>query len=136
MAINLPVDFTSQVGGGGGGSGTGYPYQIKASDLQKNFVYAALDADESLIEGTGAAGGAGRKLKIPALTTGGGESAVLTCIGASMEWRASIPKPPSGSCILVSEGGTFSWVALPSGKAILASDGGTLSFLETEECAE
>jgi hypothetical protein len=66
--MTLPVDFESKARGAKDASGGGYPVQLSAADLMRNFVYAALDADESLIEEiTGQGGHTARKLKIPVI---------------------------------------------------------------------
>lgn len=82
--IDLPIKFDQLVKMPGDGGGTGYPYRISARDLMANFNYAALDADDSWIESADAYTGQGRKLKLPALTTGG--TYVLACVDGYLEW--------------------------------------------------
>jgi hypothetical protein len=54
----------------------------------RNFVFAALDADPSLIEATTGQGGhAARKLKIPAVPGGG--THVLGAVGGALQWIAT-----------------------------------------------
>lgn len=85
--MQLPVDFSKKVKGSSA-SKSGYPYQISASDLDKNFVYAALDCDKSLIEETSGDGGhTKRKLKIPAVPKGG--TYVLGAISGSLSWLST-----------------------------------------------
>ena len=82
--MSLPVDFEARAKSAKNASG-GYPVQISAADLQKNFVYAALDADLSLIEvTTGQGGHQQRRLKIPAAPTEG--TYVLGAVGGTLQW--------------------------------------------------
>jgi len=82
----FPVNFETLAQSGGNPAAGGYPYQIKGADLMRDFVFAALDADDSLIENTiGQFGYPQRKLKIPAL-------------------------PGSGTYVLGSTGGVLSWI--------------------------
>jgi hypothetical protein len=113
----LPVDFEAKIKSPPSASGGGYPVQLSAADLMKNFVYAALDADPSLIEqSTGQGGHAGRKLKIPAIPVSGTHN--LTATGGGLAWTEgnAIPPPPS------------------SGTHVLGAVNGTLTWIATEEC--
>jgi hypothetical protein len=86
--ITLPVSFQQLAQSGGNPASGGYPYQIRASDLDKNFVFATLDADESLIETTTGQGGhQARKLKIPAVPGGG--TFVLGAVDGALTWIAT-----------------------------------------------
>ena len=86
--MTLPVDFEAKARGAKQASGGGYPVQISAADLMKNFAYAALDADPSLIEPTTGQGGhAARKLKIPAVPSGG--TYVLGAVDGVLQWIAT-----------------------------------------------
>jgi hypothetical protein len=118
MATKLPVDFEERVKRSKGKTTSDYPYAIKAEDLMRNFVYGALDVDESLIEETNGQGGhKARKLAIPAIP----ESAIpaqLTAQGGSLSWAASIPAAPT------------------SGFFVLASITGVVQWVETEACEE
>lgn len=111
--ISLPVDFEAKLKSPPRVSG-GYPMQLSAADLMKNFTFATLDADESLIESTSGSGGhPGRKLKIPAIPPGESPLA-LTATGGSLSWAAAggIPTPPaSGTHVLGSVDGTLTWLA-------------------------
>jgi hypothetical protein len=81
----FPVDFESKVREPKSASGGGYPVQLSASDLMRNFVWAALDADASLIEQTTGQGGhTARKLKIPAAPTTG--THVLGAVDGALTW--------------------------------------------------
>ena len=83
-----PVDFEERSRRAKQASGGGYPVQISAADLMKNFVHAALDADESLIEQTTGQGGhQGRKLKIPAVPASG--THVLGAVDGALQWIAT-----------------------------------------------
>jgi hypothetical protein len=86
--MTLPVDFEAKARGAKDASGGGYPVQLSAADLMRNFVFAALDADESLIEETTGQGGhAQRKLKIPAVPSSG--THVLGAVGGVLQWLAT-----------------------------------------------
>jgi hypothetical protein len=118
MATNLPVDFEKKVKLPKGETGGDYPYAIKAADLMQDFVYAALDVDETLIkDSVGQGGHKQRQLKIPALPSDD-QPAQLTTQSGSLSWAASIPAAPS------------------SGFFVLASIGGTVQWIETEACEE
>lgn len=83
--MTLPVDFEAKARDAKSASGGGYPVQLSAADLMKNFVYATLDADASLIEETTGQGGhKARKLKIPAMPGGG--THVLGAVDGSLTW--------------------------------------------------
>lgn len=65
----------------------GYPYQIKAADLDQNFVFAALDADDTLIEKTTGQGGhPARKLKIPPIVENSVKTYVLGTVKGELKW--------------------------------------------------
>jgi hypothetical protein len=86
MSLFLPVDFEKLTGKTP--TPGGYPYQLKAADLQRNFVYAALDADASLIENTTGPGGhTQRRLKIPAVPGSG--THVLGTVDGTLQWIAT-----------------------------------------------
>jgi len=85
MAATLPVDFQQKVLLPKGQTASDYPYAIKATDLMQNFVFAALDAHESLIESfPGQGGHTQRRLKIPALPTSG--TYVLGSVNGALTW--------------------------------------------------
>jgi len=88
MPTDPPFSFDSAVKRASSPSAGGYPYQIRASDLDKNFVFATLDADESLIEiTTGQGGHTQRRLRIPAVPGGG--THVLGAVGGVLTWIAT-----------------------------------------------
>ena len=88
MPANPPVSFEQKAKSGGNSASGGYPYQIRASDLDKNFVFATLDADASLIETkTGKGGHTQRRLKIPAAPTSG--THVLGVKNGKLQWIAT-----------------------------------------------
>jgi hypothetical protein len=81
----LPVNFEEKARGAKSASAGGYPVQISAADLMRNFVMAALDADESLIETTTGQGGhPARRLAIPAVPGGG--THVLGAVNGALTW--------------------------------------------------
>jgi hypothetical protein len=85
MSLKFPVDFQALAQGARGQNASDYPYAIKATDLMKNFVYASLDADQTLIEeSVGQGGHKSRKLKIPAVPSEGTRS--LTATGGLLSW--------------------------------------------------
>ena len=86
MAKNdVPNIFSQLVKSAGNSTAGGYPYQIKAADLDKNFVYATLEIDSTLVEETsGQEGFTKRKLKIPAVPKSG--THVLACKDGAFEW--------------------------------------------------
>jgi hypothetical protein len=82
------ADFEALAKQGGDPASGGYPYTIKSSDLMKNFVFAALDADDTLVETiTGQGGHPQRKLKIPAPPSSG--THVLGAISGTIQWIAT-----------------------------------------------
>jgi len=88
MPANLPVSFEQKSKQGGNPAAGGYPYQISATDLDKNFVFATLDVDESLIEQVSGTGGhPQRRLKIPAAPKSG--THVLGAVGGTLKWIAA-----------------------------------------------
>jgi hypothetical protein len=85
--MNLPVDFSAKIKTAPT-TGGGYPIQLSASDLMRNFVFAALEVDPSLVEQTTGQGGhAARKLKIPAVPGGG--THVLGAVDGTLQWIAT-----------------------------------------------
>jgi hypothetical protein len=83
--LKLPVDFSEKVKLPAEANGAGYPYRISASDLMKNFEYAALDVDESWMEqGSGTYTSQTRKLKLPALIDDG--KFFLVCVDGTPQW--------------------------------------------------
>lgn len=88
MPTSLPVDFEEKSRQAREASGGGYPVQISASDLMRNFVFAALEADPSLLEQTTGQGGhQARKLKIPAVPNAG--TFVLGAVNGALQWIAT-----------------------------------------------
>jgi hypothetical protein len=88
MPADPPINFESLAKSGGNSSTGGYPYQIKAADLMRNFVFATLDVDESLIDQTPGQGGhTQRKLKIPTVPVGG--THVLGAVDGTLQWIAT-----------------------------------------------
>ena len=88
MPANPPVDFEERVKRAPGKTSSDYPYAIKASDLMQNFVYASLDADQTLIEDSiGQGGHKSRRLKIPAVPSSG--THVLGAVNGALSWIAT-----------------------------------------------
>ena len=86
--MTLPVDFEALARAAKNASGGGYPVQISAADLMRNFNFAALDADPSLIETTTGQGGhTARRLKIPAAPSSG--THVLGAVDGVLTWIAT-----------------------------------------------
>jgi hypothetical protein len=111
MPSNPPVDFQQLAQGSRGTNGSDYPYAIKATDLNKNFVFATLIVEDGLYsETSGMQGHAQRKLKIKP-----GRSAGDLAYWDGAEWTP-LPAPLGG------------------GIHVLASSGGVPYWLETQEC--
>ena len=89
MAKNdVPNIFSQLVKSAGNSAAGGYPYQIKAADLDKNFVYATLEIDATLVEETsGQEGFTKRKLKIPPVPQSG--THVLGAVSGALSWIAT-----------------------------------------------
>lgn len=86
--MKFPVDFQEKARGAKQASGSGYPVQISAADLMRNFVHAALEADETLVTTiTGENGYPQRKLKIPAAPASG--TWVLGAVNGVLQWIAT-----------------------------------------------
>ncbi len=81
---DLPVNFESKVKSASLANGTGYPYRISATDLDRNFAYAALDAPDDWIEKSSVGIHNGRKLKLPPLPGSG--THVLGCVDGTVQW--------------------------------------------------
>jgi hypothetical protein len=104
MSNQPPVSFQTLAQTAGNPAAGGYPYQLRASDLDKNFVFATLDVEEGLVETTSGSGGhQQRRLRIPAP----GNSTVkqnLSATSNQMEWTPAIPDG-------VAEGQSITWDA-------------------------
>lgn len=83
--INFPISFKEKATLPATPGGTGYPYRISATDLDKNFAYAALDADESWVESVSVGEHNGRKLKLPQLPSGEGVF-ILSVNNGTLGW--------------------------------------------------
>ena len=82
--MDLPIKFHEKVKAAPSAGGTGYPYRISATDLDKNFAYAALDAEDDWIDQSSVGGFNGRKLRLPALPGSG--THVLGCVNGTVQW--------------------------------------------------
>ena len=117
MSKNPPISFEALAKQANSAKAGGYPYQLKGKDLDQNFVFATLQIDESLVTSTTGSGGhAARKLKIPGLS-GGSDDLALVANGGALSWKSIIPKAPNS--------GTF----------VLGAVDGVVQWIETEECA-
>lgn len=88
MPSTPPIDFQKLAQSPRGTSGKDYPYAIKGTDLNKNFVFATLDIAEGVYEEvTGMQGHRQRRLKIP--TPPGSGTHVLGSIGGQIQWIAT-----------------------------------------------
>lgn len=156
--MNLPISFQNLARGAGNAAKGGYPYQLSGKDLDKNFVFSALDADPSLIEQTTAQGGhKGRKLKIPAVPSGDSPQQ-LTASRGTLSWSSGIPAgTASGELLRWNSGdgvwepfgrgtntgqfimwGNDGWQAGPnppeSGTHVLGVVNGSIQWIATEAC--
>jgi hypothetical protein len=93
MPAEPPINFETLAKQGGNPATGGYPYQLKASDLQKNFVYAVEEFHYEHFTETSTAGQSGhaqRKIQI----------------------KTPIPTPPSsGTHVLGAVNGALTWIA-------------------------
>ena len=78
---NFPVDFQTVVKDGKSTS------PISSSDLMKNFAWAKLVVDDSLVETTTVMGFSAHKFKMPALPGSG--TFVLGAVSGSLSWIAT-----------------------------------------------
>lgn len=88
MTSDPPVSFDAAKKTAGNPSSGGYPYQLKADDLDKNFVWATLEIHASFVEQTTGQGGhPQRKLKLPPAPTTG--THVLGAVNGALSWIAT-----------------------------------------------
>ena len=78
---NFPVDFQTVVKGGKSTS------PISSADLMRNFAWAKLVVDDSLVETTTVMGFSAHKFKMPALPGSG--TFVLGAISGALTWIAT-----------------------------------------------
>jgi hypothetical protein len=112
--MNLPVSFSEKVKAPAAPGGTGYPHRISAGDLDKNFQYAALDAEPGYIEETsGKEGNKGRRLLLPPIPTE--DTKFLQVSGGQLGWgdgANTLPEiPTSGTHVLGAVDGVLTWIA-------------------------
>jgi hypothetical protein len=80
-----PLSFASLAQTAPNPASGGYPYRIRGTDLDKNFVFATLQIDETLLKSTiGAGGHIARKLNIPPVPGSG--THVLGSVNGSLQW--------------------------------------------------
>jgi hypothetical protein len=128
-----PVSFQTLARSAGNPAAGGYPYQLKASDLDKNFVFATLDVDDSLIESiTGAGGHPQRRFKFPVGTV---NNQLLRWNAAAVAWEPFGGGDEDGQLLVSKSGG---WVRLKppplTGTHVLGAVDGVLQWIATEEC--
>jgi hypothetical protein len=88
MPADPPISFERLAKSAGNPASGGYPYQLSAKDLDKNFAYATLDIDSTLVEESPGAGGhKSRRLKIPAVPSSG--THVLGAVDGAIQWIAT-----------------------------------------------
>jgi hypothetical protein len=80
-----PLSFASLAQTAPNPASGGYPYRIRGTDLDKNFVFATLQIDPTLVQSAiGAGGHQTRKLKIPAVPSTG--THVLGAKDGTLQW--------------------------------------------------
>lgn len=104
MPATPPVDFQKLAQSPRGATNADYPFAIRATDLNRNFVFATLDIEDGLYsETTGMQGHRQRRLR---LKPG-------TAAGQLMQWTGDVwealPTPASAHTLLVWNG--TAWVA-------------------------
>lgn len=105
MSLSIPVNFTQLTAKNQ--SSSGYPAQIKASDLQKNFIYCALDTADGLVEPYSGPGGyPARRLKI---LPGDFPNQILIWNGAG--YVPFSPPPEPGTWVLGAVNGIIDWLS-------------------------
>jgi hypothetical protein len=83
--VDLPIDFEKLVREPKGQTASDYPYALKAEDLMRNFVFAALEVEPTLLEDVSGKGGhRARKLAIPAVPSEG--TFVLGAVDGVVQW--------------------------------------------------
>jgi hypothetical protein len=94
MPMNKPpLSFAALAKTARNPSSGGYPYTLKGEDLDKNFVFAVSEYDESDFEVTGIPGSGGHQTRKIAL-------------------KNTIPTPPaSGTHVLGLVNGALAWIA-------------------------
>jgi hypothetical protein len=80
-----PLSFASLAQTAPNPASGGYPYRIRGTDLDKNFVFATLQIDQTLLQSTiGAGGHPARRLNIPAVPASG--THVLGAVEGVLQW--------------------------------------------------
>jgi len=82
------ISFKARAQSAGNPAAGGYPYSLSGDDLDKNFAFASLKIDATLIDQTmGIGGHPARKLKIPAVPSSG--TYVLGAVDGELSWIAT-----------------------------------------------
>ena len=101
---DFPVDFQTVAKGGD------QLKPISSSDLMRNFAWAKLQADPTLVDQVSSMGFTGFKLKIPPVPSDGNR--VLASTGGALSWKEDIPEAPaSGTYVLGAVDGALQWIA-------------------------
>jgi hypothetical protein len=91
--MDIPISFTDKIKQPAAQNFTGYPYRISAGDLDRNFAYAALDAEDGYIEEEkGARDYRVRKLKFPPIPETG--THVLGAVDGELTWIETVDCEP------------------------------------------
>lgn len=82
------ISFKARAQNAGNPAAGGYPYSLSGDELDRNFAFASLKIDATLIESTmGLGGHPARKLKIPAVPSSG--THVLGAVDGALKWIAT-----------------------------------------------
>ena len=113
MLSTPPISFDAKAKTAANPASGGYPYQLKGSDLDKNFTFATEDfATEhfTVSTGLGAGGHQARRvaLKVP---TEAGTANGQVAVWNGMSWVPSPTPPTSGTHVLGAVDGALQWIA-------------------------
>lgn len=114
MPSDPPISFDALAKSPGNPAAGGYPYSLRGSDLDKNFVFATADFDE---EGSfevasllGAGGFPKRKIRLKVKVKPGTEAGQLARWNGSA-WEPIAAPPETGTHVLGAVGGAIEWIA-------------------------
>jgi hypothetical protein len=115
MPADPPISFQEKAQAAGNSASGGYPYQLSASDLDRNFVYATLDVEPNefaqVEDFIGANGHPARRLKVNGLPPGYSSGNVIQWDGES--W-VPVAAPNTAGQLLQWTGTEWIAVAAPS----------------------